>query len=151
VLNENYTKLLMKNSNMDLPTVILLDKVQKNVRLSKNDCRFLRSKNLIEGRYPNIFLASPVAAVAGEKAKYIRYRVFDDRHYKDMVTDLIKKFGSATRSDIDDLLIGKLSDALNDKQKRNRIANLLYAMAHKDNTIENKGTNRKPMWVLRSK
>jgi ATP-dependent DNA helicase RecG len=51
-------------------------------------------------------------------------------------------------SDGADLLIGKLSDALEEKQKRNKIHNLLHEMYKKDETIRNTGSRRKPKWVL---
>ena len=46
------------------------------------------------------------------------------------------------------LKLSKLSDALEEKQKRNKIHNLLYEMYKKDETIRNTGSRRKPMWVL---
>lgn len=149
VLNENYTRLLVKNTGMDLFTVMLLDKVQKKMRLSKDEHQFLKSKKLVEGRYPNLFVPSHIAATTEEKVKYIKYRAFDDQHYKDMMIAFIRKYGSASRKDIDELLLTHLSDALNEKQKRNKISNLLYAMANKDKTIKNEGSNRKPKWTLR--
>ena len=35
ILDEKYTRLLIGKTDLDLATVILLDKVQKNIRLSK--------------------------------------------------------------------------------------------------------------------
>lgn len=148
VLNENYTRLLIKNSDMDLSTVMVLDKVQKNIRLSKEEHKSLKSRKLVEGRYPNVFVSSRVTSATEEKARYIKYRGFDDQHYKDMITAFVKKYGAASRTDIDNLLINKLSDALDNRQKRNKIANLLYAMSKKDKTIHNIGSRRVPKWVL---
>ena len=87
-------------------------------------------------------------AVTGDKSSYIKYLAFDDEHYKKMVIAFIKKYGSASRKEIDDLLMGKLSDALEEKQKRNKIHNLLHEMYKKDETIRNTGSRRKPKWVL---
>jgi ATP-dependent DNA helicase RecG len=56
--------------------------------------------------------------------------------------------GSASRKDIDNLLLDKLSDALDEQQKKNKVRNLIYVMANKDNTIVNKGSSAKPHWVL---
>ena len=148
VLNEHYTKLLIKHRDLDLSTVMLLDKVQKSIILTKWEHKYLKAKRLVEGRYPNLFVASDIASTAEERAKYIRYRAFDDKHYKEWVLDLIKKFGSASRTDIDNLLIEKLPDVLTVEQKRNKIRNLLYAMAKKDKIIKNAGSNRKPKWSL---
>jgi ATP-dependent DNA helicase RecG len=62
---------------------------------------------------------------------------------------LIKKFGSANRKDIDNLLWSKLSDVLNERQKKIKINNLLNEMANRDRTIKNEGSDRKPKWVIR--
>jgi ATP-dependent DNA helicase RecG len=148
ILNERYTQLLIKNKDLDLSTVILLDKVQKSIHLSKEEHKFLKNKRLVEGRYPNLFVASDITTTAEERAKYIRYRAFDNKHYKEWILDFIKKFGSASRTDIDNLLIEKLPDVLSLEQKHNKIGNLLYAMAKKDKTISNAGSHRKPKWIL---
>jgi len=57
--------------------------------------------------------------------------------------------GKATREDIDKLLLDKISDALDEKQKRNKIGNLLFEMSHRDNTIFATGPRRTAVWVLR--
>ena len=148
VLNENYTRLLIKNPDMDLTTVMLLDKVQKGISISKDAHKSLKSQKLVEGRYPRLFVSSSIAAAMGEKAKYIRYRAFDNQQYKNMIIAFIKKYGSASREEIDDLLLKKLSDVLSEKQKRNKISNLLYAMYRKDKIIRNTGSRRVPKWVI---
>ena len=66
-----------------------------------------------------------------------------------MVIELIEKFGSASRKDIDDLLWDKLSDILIEKQKKIKISNLLNEMANKNKTIKNEGSDKQPKWMLR--
>ena len=102
----------------------------------------------MEGRSPNLFVTAQIAAITGEKSSYIRYRAFDKKYYKEMVIELIKKFDSASRQDIDRLLLSKLPDILDEKQKLKKINNLLYEMSRKDKTIRNSGTKRTPVWVL---
>ena len=148
VIDENYTKLLISKTDLDLKTVICLDKVQKRIKLTQDEFKLLKTQKLVEGRYPNLFVSARIAAVTGDKSRYIKYRAFDDEHYKKMVIAFIKKYGSASRKEIDDLLMGKLSDALEEKQKRNKIHNLLHEMYKKDETIRNTGSRRKPKWVL---
>jgi ATP-dependent DNA helicase RecG len=148
ILNETYARLLIKNPIIDLQIVILLDRVQKNIRISKDERKILKSKKLVEGRYPNIFLSSKIATTTDEKARYIKYRAFDDQHYKDMIIAYIKKYGAADRKDIDKLLMDKLSGALDESRKRKKISNILYAMSKKDKTIKNSGTYRQPKWIL---
>lgn len=148
VIDENYTRLIMKNTDLDLKTVILLDSVQKNIKITRELSNFLKKQKLIEGRYPNLFVSAKIASAAGEKTKYIKNRAFDDAYYKQMINAYIEKYGSASRKDIDDLLMDKLSDALDKSQKKTKIGNLLYQMSKKDRTIKNEGSAKKPNWVL---
>lgn len=74
-------------------------------------------------------------------------RAQDDEHYIKLVTDFIKKFGKATREDIDKLLSGKLSDALDDSQKVKKIGNLLTKMRRSE-IIANKGSRTAPEWII---
>jgi len=150
ILNENYTRLLIKNRDIDLPTVMLLDKVQKRIRLSKEEHKFLKSRKLVEGRYPNLFVSSHIAAATGEKARYIRYRAFDKKYYQDMIIEFIKENGSASRKDINDLILNKLPEILTEKQKKSKINNVLTEMSRKD-SIKNTGSRKRSQWVLASK
>jgi ATP-dependent DNA helicase RecG len=148
VIDENYSKMLVTKTDLNLKTVMCLDKVQKKIKLTKDEFKLLKDQKLIEGRYPNLFVTAKIAVATGDKSSYIKYRAFDDAHYKKMIIAFIKKYGSASRKEIDDLLIGKLSDALEEKQKRNKIHNLLHEMFKKDGTIRNIGSKRKSKWVL---
>jgi len=148
VLDENYTKMLINNTSLELKTVIYLDRVQKKEKLTKDEFKVLKTQKLIEGRYPNLFVAAKIAAVTGDKASYIKNRAFDKEHYKKMIIAFIKEYRAASRQDINNLIIDKLSDALDEKQKRNKITNLLSEMAKKDTTIKNTGSDKKPNWIL---
>lgn len=148
VLDENYTKMLITNTTLDLKTVIYLDKVQKKKKLTKDEFKILKAQKLVEGRYPNLFVAAKIAAVTGDRASYIKNRAFDKEHYKKMIIAFIKEYRAASRQDINNLIIDKLSDALDEKQRRNKITNLLSEMAKKDKTIRNTGSDKKPNWIL---
>lgn len=148
IIDENYTRLLLNESWLDLSEVILLDKVQKRMKLTKNEIFVLRKKKLIEGRHPNIFVVSKVAEVSGDKASYIKNRPFDHKYYKQLVVEFIREYGSATRKEIDGLLKNKLSDVLNAKQKKTKINNLLNQMANKEHLIKNEGSDHNPKWVI---
>lgn len=148
-IDENYSKLLIEKKN-DLSTteVILLDKVQKKQMIEKDAATLLKKKNLIEGRYPSIYIASHIAEVTNAKADYIKNRGFDDAYYKKMIIDFITEYGKATKEDLDKLILDKLSQVLDEPQKKNKLRNLIYAMHNKDKTIVNKGSTRKPIWML---
>ncbi|MDC3424527.1 hypothetical protein NC797_08385 [Aquibacillus sp. 3ASR75-11] len=82
IIDLNYTKMLINHADLDLDTVILLDKVQKSKPISKEQAGKLRKNKLIEGRYPNIYVSSKIAALTGDKSSYIKNRAFDKEHYK---------------------------------------------------------------------
>jgi len=149
VLDENYTRLLVKGTNLDLMDVIALDKVQKKRPLTEKEFKILKERKLVEGRRPNLYVSAKIAAVTGEKATYIKHRAFDKAHYKALVISFLKKWHKAKRGEIDNLLLDKLSDALTERQKRILIANLLSEMAHKDKTITTSGPKKTAVWRLR--
>lgn len=148
VIDQNYTQLLIKHSDLDIQTVILLDRIQKKNKIAKQSYQKLKKQGLVEGRYPNIFVVSKIADISGEKAVYIKNRAFDKEHYKKMIISFLEKYNSATRKEIDDLLMDKLSDVLTSAQKRNKINNLLNQMANKEKIIKNEGSDRMPKWVF---
>lgn len=148
VLDENFTRLLMGKKDLDLSTVILLDKVQKKVKISKKDHKLLKSQNLVEGRYPNIFVASSLAQITGERVQYVKNKGLDKESIQEWIIKLLKA-GAASRKDMDELLLNKLPDILTERQKKSKISYLLAEMSRKQNLIENQGSNRKPVWVLK--
>ncbi len=151
LIDENYSRVLIEKADLDLSTVIALDKVQKRKPLTPEELKHLRRLKLIEGRAPNVFVASKIVAITGDKAQYIRNRAFDTAHYKQMILDFIREFGVATRKDIDSLILDKLSDTLTAEQKKNRIKNILHEMAKQDQTILNQGSDRASEWILVNK
>jgi len=150
IIDENYTRILIEEKDLELSLVVALDKVQKGKPLSDKELKALRKRGLVEGRKPNIFIAAHVAETIGGKADYIRRRAFDDQHYKRMISDIIREFGFAERADIDNLLMDKLSDNLSAEQKKTKIHNLLTAMS-KDGLIHNVGSRRHSKWEIKEK
>ena len=128
VIDEKYTRMLMVRTNLDLMDVIALDKVQNNKPLSENEFKSLKSKKLVEGRRPNLIVSADVAAATETVVDYLKKRGIDKAYGQKMVVELLRKQGQAPRRDIDTLLLGKLSDALGDDQKKNFITNLLQEM-----------------------
>ena len=127
--------------------LILLDKVQKQKRLTDEEVKYLRKKKFIEGRKNNLFLSKNITRSTGNvglKSTYVKNKSFDDEYFRRLIVQYIQKFGSASRAEIVMLLKEKLSDALTDTQKENKITNLLsYLRIH--NVIK---TNGKKRWVL---
>jgi ATP-dependent DNA helicase RecG len=149
-IDENYSKLLIERKDLPLTEVVLLDRVQKKLPITDEAASLLKNDKLIAGRKPNYYVEASVAAVTDNKATYIKNRAFDDEHYKKMVLEFLKTYKRASREEIDKLLMNKLSDVLNESQKRNKIRNLLYAMSKKEGSIKNSsGSTRHPVWVLK--
>ena len=109
----------------------------------------LKKDKLIAGSKPNFYVEASIAADTDDKATYIKNRAFDDKHYKKLVMEYITIYKKADRMEIDKLLLDKLSDVLNEKQKRNKIRNLLHSMSKKEGLIRNNSkSTRHPVWVL---
>ena len=149
-IDVNYSKLLIENQNLDLKTVILLDRVQKKIAITKDAADFLKKQKLIEGRSPGYYVSASVAKITGKKAQYIKNKSFDDKYFKDLVLEYIKNYGQVTKEEIDNLLLDKLPAILDKEQKKNKIRNLLYSLSKKEQVVENKGTKRYPMWKLKT-
>ena len=146
VLDPRYVQLLASDPDLGLHDVILLDSVQKGKRISREDARRLRARHLIEGRYPKFHVAASVAALSKQKARYIHYRGLDEEYYAELVLRHIEEFGAITRPEADELLLQKLPDLLDSKQKKNKVHRLLSAVLK--GRIENVGSRRKPRYVL---
>ena len=65
-----------------------------------------------------------------------------------MILAFIEKYGSASRKEINELLLNKLSDVLNEDQKKSKVGNLLTVL-RKQGKINNSGNFKKPLWVLK--
>jgi len=148
-IDVNYTKALMENKNLDLKTVVLLDRIQKKLQISKDAVALLRKQKLIEGRSPNIYISAVIAKMTGDMAQYIKNKSFDDKYFKDLITEYIRKNEKATRAEIDHLLLDKLPAVLDEKQKRNKIRNMIYSLSKREHVIDNHGTKRIPIWKIR--
>ncbi len=147
VVDVNYARKIAQMPNLSLEEIMLLDKVSKNKIISSDEVKLLKAKKLIEGRKPNFYISSKVASVVGEKGEYIKMRGFKDDHYKKMILEYLDKYQSASKNDIDELILDILPTVLDVGKKNNKLRNIIYSMSKKDNSIKNIGTNRKPKWV----
>lgn len=85
---------------------------------------------LIEGRKHNVYLSFKVVQPTQDeelKQQYIANRSFDDNHFKEMILEYLK-LGKAKRKAINELVIPKLSAALTEDQKRNKVTNYLASL-----------------------
>lgn len=150
VLDLKYARKIAQMPSLSLYEITLLDKVAKNKPLSPQEVAILKLENLIEGRKPNFYISSDIAKVTGERDVYIKQRGFKDEHYKKMIIEYIRKYESISKQEIDNLILDILPSILDKQQRANKIRNIIYAMSKKEQTIENKGTSRYPIWILSS-
>jgi ATP-dependent DNA helicase RecG len=147
IVDSAYSQVLMQKTNLPLADILALDRVQKKLPIPDTTIRHLRHSGLIEGRKPNLHVSALVAKVTTNKADYIRTRAQDDTFYSKLIIDYLSKFGKTSRQEINNLLWDKLSDALDDEQKGNKIANLLTNL-RRAGRIRNTGSRKAPQWEL---
>ena len=148
VLNENYTKILFENPEIELETVYLLDKVQKGERISREEANSLRKLGLVEGKLPNLIISATIAESLDQKAQYIKNKGFDDAYYKQLIVDYLKKWEKGKKSDFDKLLIDKLPDSMTDKQKKDKVRNLLAALRAAEVIKTDSPNHQISNWIL---
>ena len=146
IVDAAYTRLLIQQTELPLSDVLALDRVQKKLPINACQLKALRRGGLVEGRKPNLHVSADVASATNTEADYIRTRAQDDEFYRKLILDYISEFGSASRAEIDKLLLDKLSDAMSNDQKTNKIGNLISSLRDVG-TIVNTGSRKYPSWV----
>lgn len=148
ILDENYTRVLFENQNMDLQTVYLIDRVQKHESISKDAIKHLRKLGFIEGKLPNIFVSAKVAETIDEKGQYIKNKGFDDEAYKQWIINYLKTYKKGKKKDFINLLSDKLPDSLNDNQKQSRVRYLLKTLKDEKIITTDNPNKRLANWIL---
>lgn len=147
-IDENYSKLLIeRKDDIDLADAVLLDKVQKSLPINDKAAQRLKQKGFIEGRKPNYFISAQIADITDKKAQYTRNKGLDTELLKSFILKHIEIHGYATRKEIDELLLDKMPDYLDERQRKKRIDNIIQNM--RDDTIVNLGTRSIPKWVIK--
>ncbi|MCZ7616785.1 MAG: putative DNA binding domain-containing protein [Myxococcota bacterium] len=150
ILDERYTRLLMERTDLGLGEVMLLDRVQKGKRIGRDEHRRLKAAGLVEGRYPSLIVAGPVAKAAGEAGRHIRERGFDKQYYLDLILELVAEHGPVERRDVDEALVSKLPDRLSVEQKRLKVRNLLQEL-RRAGRIVNLGSRSRSRWIVKER
>ena len=150
ILDKNYTQLLRAETELNMGTVFLLDKVQKKEIISKENFKMLKREGLVEGRYPNIFVSFKIADLVGQKAVYVRNKGLDDDVCKQLIMKALETMGEASKQEIMEVLENALPEILNEDQKSKKVSNLLQTMK-REGLVEAEGKTRHAKWVLRQK
>ena len=115
--------------------------------MGDEEIKYLRKKKYVEGRKNGLFLSKVVTKNTGNvglKSTYVKNKSFDDEYFRRLIVQYLEKFGATSRSEIDELLMNKLSDVLSEQKKKNKITNLLsFLRIH--NVIM---VNEEKKWVL---
>lgn len=142
ILDENFARIIIKNSKLGLDEIILLDKVQKHKEITETEFKYLKKAKYIEGRRPDIYLSQHIIESTNDEslqAEYLANRSFDDAHFKDMILECLKKWGKTKRDKIDNLIIPKLSIALTEDKKKNKVTNYLSALRMEGKIVNTPG------------
>ena len=134
VIDENYSLMLLENTNIDLTTAVLLDKVQKGKPISENAVKMLRKEKLIEGRKPHLYVSKYIAKATDKQVEYTLKKGFNDAECQEWIIKALNDHKVLSRKQINELLWNKLPIDFTEGQKIGKIKNLLYKM-HKNDEI----------------
>lgn len=143
-IDKKYTQLLKNTPTLTLKDCILLDAVQKGHTIEPNEAAELLLRGLVEGTYPNIYIAEGIARQTGELGIYVKNRGLKRKYYKDMVLAFLeKKTDGANRREIDELLSDLIPKST--KSPDSYIGNLLSELKN----IDRKVTYQNGLWHLK--
>lgn len=148
IIDEKYSKILFEKTNLDIDKVMLLDRVQKSYPITKEQSDYLKKDNLVEGRYPNIYISSNIAKITNDKENYIYNTGLENEFYKNLIIKYISEYEQASRKEIINLLKDKLPSSLNEKTKISRIRYLLQLLK-KEDKIYNDNKSDHSCWKLK--
>ena len=146
VLNEDYSRLLAKDPNLDLVTVLLLDLVQKGLPITKDQSRLLHERKLVRGRYPKLTISAEVAAATGAHGDYVRAKGLDNSVFKELILELLR-VRPCSRAEIIAELDHALPADLTPKQKGDHVSYLLQSL-RKAGRITNEGSTSAAEWRI---
>lgn len=145
IIDEKYSKILFEKTNLDIDKVMLLDRVQKSYPITKEQSEYLKKDNLVEGRYPNIYISSNIAKITNDKENYIYNTGLENEN---LIIKYISEYEQASRKEIINLLKDKLPSSLNEKTKISRIRYLLQLLK-KEDKIYNDNKSGHSCWKLK--
>ena len=148
VLDQNYTRLLKADRDLDIQTVFLLDKIQKKEEIPRSEFQRLRKRGLAEGRYPNIHVSFSIAEAVGQPETYIWNSGIGDEKCKMLIIRYLEEAGEAKLKDLYAAVGDILPKILSEEQKKKKLSNLLQVMKNRDKTISSRGKTIKLVWFL---
>jgi ATP-dependent DNA helicase RecG len=147
VLDLNYARLLASDGGLTLEEIMLLDCVQKQQPLTADQIASLRSKQLIEGRKPNFFIAKSVAQKTGQKVQYSKNKGLTNEQVESFILKALTEHAEMERAEIDRMVWDILPAWMDEKKKRTRVENLLRVL-RESGKITNHRNGPKSIWRL---
>lgn len=147
ILDLNYANILAENADLNLLDIELLNRVQLGKSLSDKEIARLRGKHLIEGRKPRIYIAKHIAQKVGQRIEYSGHKGLMNKSCEEFLLTALHDHKSLSRNEIDELLWKLLPDLLDDKQKKDKITNLLTKLK-KHGKIKNKSRGPYSDWFI---
>lgn len=144
VLDMDYAKKIANLPDIDLSTMFLLDKVHRSRPITKAQAEALRRRDLIEGRYPNIYISRKVAEHTKDATTYLKHKGVDGSMIEQSIKDLLRINKGARPQEIRDYLKDRLSDSLTEPQRVKKIENALQKLRRSGKIEFDKKTRR---WV----
>ncbi len=141
------TLLIERGGELRLDDVLLLDRVQKGLQISKDAMRHLRMEGLIEGRAPHLRVSAKVAALTGRKTEYMKKRERASEHYHGLILEFIGKWPRSSRAEINEYLMDEIVGEFSKEEKMSKITNWLSYL-RKSGRIRNVGTDANSRWIL---
>jgi ATP-dependent DNA helicase RecG len=136
IINDNYAHQLKTRPDLTLEDVIALDKVQKKNEITEEEANRLRELKLVAGELPDLQILGI-------------YLKISYNEYKAMILNLIQTKGSATRAEIENLIMPTLPFDLPKEKQQRKISNITAKLAYEDGKIKNISSSTKAsVWVL---
>ncbi len=128
VLDLDYSLMLIKHTDLDLETVILLDRVQKHKPISAEAVKMLRSKQLVEGRKNALIVAKSIAQATEQEAEYSKAKGFSKEFCCNLILKALEEHDGLPKFKINQLLFEYLPQHLTEEQKDWKVSRLLTTL-----------------------
>ena len=149
IIDVNYANVLVRNTDLSLRDIELLNRVQMKHPLTAAEVSYLRKKHLVEGRIPNIYISKDIAQTTGQKVAYSRHKGLGSKVCEDLLMDALKDHKSLSKEEVARLLWNVLPDVLTEFQKQNKVNNLLSKLRMRGD-IYCKASGRSSIWYIKN-
>lgn len=143
IIDENYNRLLYDQPDLPLEDVLLLDRVQKSLPISRLDQQRLAEEGLVTGPPESPTIRRPTRDPGNRRDR----RATTREQQRDEVLALIARQGPVGRAEIEEVVLPQLPDEFSEARKRTVITNLIQEL-RRSGRIVNRGPRRKPAWEI---